>query len=181
MVENLIEIILAVPLTSWTETDKEKFLQQITLLLHDTKLSLHRVMPQLHSGKRKERNMVSFVIVESELRCLSITFLGFVVITFYGTREAGEMIPGLTLVSELRNRLRQDSNILEFPTISVDTVLCLDKCSGHGKCQDSTGTRECICDAFWMQNYFKKQYGTGERNCGKEIKRLIDCFTHFHM
>lgn len=37
---------------------------------------------------------------------------------------------GVQLVERLKERLRHDDTLLEFPFVSIDTVLCLDDCSG---------------------------------------------------
>lgn len=48
--KDLVEIILAVPLTLLTESDKTKVVQQLALLLHDTRLFLNEIKAQLHTG-----------------------------------------------------------------------------------------------------------------------------------
>ncbi len=47
----MIEAILGVPLNQLTESDKNKVIQQLGLLLHDTKLVLNHIQSQLHSGR----------------------------------------------------------------------------------------------------------------------------------
>jgi hypothetical protein len=74
---------------------------------------------------------------------------------------------GSSLAAQIRRRLYQDAGLLQFPIYSIDTVLCLDDCSGHGTCQDHpTDGRECVCSAFWMENFLKRKIGNRERNCG---------------
>jgi hypothetical protein len=41
--------------------------------------------------------------------------------------------------------------------------------TGHGVCDQVT--RQCLCEAFWMQNLIVKHLGSGDSNCG-------ECFTH---
>jgi hypothetical protein len=76
---------------------------------------------------------------------------------------------GSQLASQLRVRLYQDIGLLQFPIVTIDTVLCLDDCSGHGVCQDTPDGRECVCSSFWMENFVKKRLGSRERNCGTKI------------
>jgi hypothetical protein len=52
------------------------------------------------------------------------------VIVLYGTNEKGETVDGLSLAKDLKKRLAQDVGLLAFPVLSIDTVLCLDPCSG---------------------------------------------------
>lgn len=85
---------------------------------------------------------------------------------FYGLDEKDGLIDGPGLASQLRSRIYQDVGLMQFPIVSIDTVLCLDDCSGHGVCQDSPEGRECLCSAFWMENFLKKRFGNRERNCG---------------
>jgi hypothetical protein len=54
-----VEAILAVPVTSLSESDKNKVIQQLALLLHDTKLVLVELKAQLHTGIR----IVSFYTI----------------------------------------------------------------------------------------------------------------------
>jgi len=35
---------------------------------------------------------------------------------------------------------------------------------GHGVCDQET--RQCLCEAFWMQNLIQKYFGNGDSNCG---------------
>ena len=44
-------------------------------------------------------------------------------------------------------------------------TVCDNKCSGHGKCH--SGSKQCECDIFWMENFFRVYLGDGTRNCGK--------------
>jgi len=37
-------------------------------------------------------------------------------------------------------------------------------CLGHGVCDQET--RQCLCEAFWMQNLIQKYFGNGDSNCG---------------
>lgn len=90
------------------------------------------------------------------------------VLILYGQNEKGDILEGPPLAAQLRQKIHQDDGLLQFRLVSVDTVLCLDHCSGHGVCQDLPSGRECLCDAFWMENFLKRKYGNGERNCGRD-------------
>ncbi|XP_033227932.1 dyslexia-associated protein KIAA0319-like protein isoform X2 [Belonocnema kinseyi] len=51
-----------------------------------------------------------------------------------------------------------------------DTVSVIVK-PGHGICDEET--RECMCEAFWMQNLIQKYVGNGESNCDWSILYVI--------
>ena len=44
-------------------------------------------------------------------------------------------------------------------------LVCRNNCSGHGYCDRHT--KMCVCESFWMQDFFKVHFGTKESNCGK--------------
>lgn len=48
--KDLIEIILDVPMYALTTSDRDKIIQQMTLLLHDVKLILSSMRSQIHTG-----------------------------------------------------------------------------------------------------------------------------------
>ena len=57
-----------------------------------------------------------------------------------------------------------DFEVLELPLVSV-CLVCRNNCSGHGYCDRCT--KMCVCESFWMQDFFKVHFGTKESNCGK--------------
>lgn len=44
------------------------------------------------------------------------------------------------------------------------SIVCQNKCSGHGVCDQYT--KHCVCEAFWMQDVFRYHFGDKESNCG---------------
>lgn len=86
------------------------------------------------------------------------------------TGGVNETLGGPQVVRALRLKLRQDSSLLDLPVARVDTVVCQNNCSNHGACDEAT--RQCLCEAFWMQDLFAQYAGDGESNCGT----LIDLF-----
>ena len=49
--------------------------------------------------------------------------------------------------------------------------VCRNNCSGHGYCDRST--KMCVCESFWMQDFFKVHFGTRESNCGRWLVALL--------
>ena len=43
--------------------------------------------------------------------------------------------------------------------------VCRNNCSDHGYCDSDT--KRCVCDSFWMANFFKSNFGEKESNCSK--------------
>ena len=43
--------------------------------------------------------------------------------------------------------------------------VCQNDCSGHGTCNQRT--KKCSCDVFWMENFFKSNFGPRISNCGE--------------
>lgn len=74
-------------------------------------------------------------------------------------------MPGPAVVAMLKNRFRQDTGLLEISVIQIRTLICQNSCSGHGVCDPDT--RTCLCEAFWMEDYFAKYFRGSESNCGK--------------
>lgn len=66
-------------------------------------------------------------------------------------------------VETLLNDRWKDSSILGALVSSVRTMLCQNKCSGHGICNSKT--RDCMCDTFWMPDAFYL-LGVRPANCG---------------
>lgn len=78
---------------------------------------------------------------------------------------------GLAVEHLLKDKLQRDASILGTVFADVRTVVCQNKCSGHGVCNDDT--RACFCEAFWMPS-FGYFWGFQEANCGN-IKYIKNC------
>ncbi|XP_049856046.1 dyslexia-associated protein KIAA0319-like protein isoform X1 [Schistocerca gregaria] len=95
---------------------------------------------------------------------------GRAVITFY-VEEHGAAVEGPSVVQRLRTRLRQDAGLLELSVADIRTAVCQNNCSGHGVCDQTT--RQCLCEAFWMQNLISRYIGDGEANCDWSILYVV--------
>ncbi|TRY71683.1 hypothetical protein TCAL_16200 [Tigriopus californicus] len=68
---------------------------------------------------------------------------------------------GKKVVKELKSKLKADSGLLSFKFLSLDTLICQNECSGHGKCHQAT--RTCVCEPFWVENFVRtKLFIAGE-------------------
>ena len=62
-------------------------------------------------------------------------------------------------------------------------LVCQNNCSGHGHCD--MHTKECICEAFWMQNPVRVYViGDGSYNCGtfndRPYRSISSTLFHYH-
>ncbi|KAL0984863.1 hypothetical protein UPYG_G00149670 [Umbra pygmaea] len=81
-------------------------------------------------------------------------------------------VSGSKLASLLRAQLlREKTDFLLFRVLSVDTVMCLLRCSGHGTCDPIT--KSCLCDPFWTENLIRRFFGDGESNCEWRVLYFI--------
>ena len=102
-----------------------------------------------------------------------------------GNAKKTVIMKGPVVADELNNKLKVGQDILkvgqicsehcriltgfdylQLQVIELDTVVCQNDCSGHGKCQQST--RECICEPFWIENPVRRTLMDGKKNCGEK-------------
>ncbi|XP_046753459.1 dyslexia-associated protein KIAA0319 isoform X2 [Diprion similis] len=144
---NLVELTLNIEARLLTKSQNDSLVVKLQMLLHD------------------EAN-----IVVRNIRAEPRT--GRAVLVFYVNKDGGKsLMPGPEVVQILKEKLRQDSGLLQLSVASVETAVCQNKCSGHGVCDE--GSRQCLCEAFWMQNLIQKYFGNGEANCDWSILYVI--------
>lgn len=94
------------------------------------------------------------------------------VISFYVDDLKGKPIDANEVVLHLRQKLRMDEGLLGFTIIKLQTTICQNNCSGHGVCEEKT--RNCICEAFWMQDLFKIYFGSNDdSDCSWSILYVV--------
>ncbi|XP_068081362.1 dyslexia-associated protein KIAA0319-like protein isoform X2 [Anabrus simplex] len=97
---------------------------------------------------------------------------GRAVFIFYVEHKTSHnILPGPAVVSRLKEKLTQDSGLLELSVANIQTAVCQNNCSGHGVCEQAT--RQCLCEAFWMQNLITKHLGNGDSNCDWSILYVV--------
>ncbi|XP_054708646.1 dyslexia-associated protein KIAA0319 homolog [Uloborus diversus] len=146
-----VEIMINADIKSFTQEQEDTLLRQMEILLHDgdpVKVNLVKLDSDRHS-----RRVILLITVE---RTSSFN---------------GGIISGVDVVSRLKKKLRTDSSLLDVEVLSVDTVVCQNKCSGHGICDQYT--KHCVCEAFWMQDVFRYNFGDKESNCDWSILYVI--------
>ncbi|KAM9308308.1 dyslexia-associated protein KIAA0319 homolog [Gastrophryne carolinensis] len=138
--QNLVELILDVPVSQLTEQQKDTLVRQLAVLLNvlDSDIKVRKI--QAHSD-------VSTVIL-------------FYVQSGHPMKISKAADVKKMLQSQL---LREKADFLLYKVLRVDTAVCLLKCSGHGHCDPITKT--CRCYPFWMENFIKRYVSDGESNC----------------
>ena len=100
---------------------------------------------------------------------LWITIISGYAIIYFTVEETQEKekiktMSGIKVVDDLNSKIKQGQDILDLKLLELDTLVCQNDCSGHGKCQEAT--RECICEPFWIENSVRRHLMDGKKNCG---------------
>nr|CAI5843930.1 unnamed protein product [Callosobruchus analis] len=143
----LVEITINVDAKVLTEAQYNNVKGKLALLVKDgSKLQVRSVRPQPATSKA--------------------------VVTFYVEGSNGKLIPANDVVHHLRDKLRVDASLLGFTVANLRTAVCQNDCSGHGVCDEVT--RQCRCEAFWMQDMFKVYLETdGDSDCSWSILYVV--------
>ncbi|CAK8683931.1 unnamed protein product [Clavelina lepadiformis] len=142
----LVELHMEVSPKSFAQKDKDLAMKQISLLLgltDEDNLIVRSIYPERHTGD--------------------------LVLTFTVELENGEKLDATHIVEVLRAKLQSEVSIVDVNIKLVDTYVCKNNCSGHGQCR----YKECICDVFWMENFFRLYFGDGVRNCDWSVLYVV--------
>ncbi|XP_057326947.1 dyslexia-associated protein KIAA0319-like protein [Microplitis mediator] len=144
---HLVELTLNIGAHLLTESQKNSLVVKLQMLLRDeASIVVRDLKPEPHTGRA----------------CL----------IFYVERKDKKVsMTGREVVDRLKEKFKQDSGLLQLSVTSIDTVICQNNCSGHGVCDEES--RQCLCEAFWMQNLLQKYFGNGESNCEWSILYVI--------
>lgn len=142
---HLVELTLNIEAAKLTKLQSDNVILKLGLLLHDA----------------------ASLVVRS-LRADIAT--GRAVLVFY-VQTATSALPGPQVVRTLKEKLAQDSVLLQLSVANIQTAICQNNCSGHGVCEQET--RLCLCEAFWMQDPIRKHFGDGDSNCDWSILYVV--------
>ncbi|XP_013097852.1 dyslexia-associated protein KIAA0319-like protein [Stomoxys calcitrans] len=139
MLLNLVQLTLPMNISMLTHSALTTIVQKIGLLMGDMKI-------QVRDLQHDSRTNAAILVFYVELQ------------------KAGKTSPvdGLTIERLLKEKLQRDASILGTVFADVRTMVCQNKCSGHGVC--NSDTRACFCEAFWMPS-FGYFWGFEEANC----------------
>lgn len=144
---HLVELTLNIGASMLTVSQKNSLVVKLQMLLRDeASIVVRSLRAEPHTGKA--------------------------VLVFYVEKKGGKTtLPGPEVVKRLKEKLLQDSGLLQLSVANIDTAICQNNCSGHGVCDQET--RQCLCEAFWMQNLIQKYFGNGDSNCDWSILYVI--------
>ncbi|XP_076756183.1 dyslexia-associated protein KIAA0319 [Xylocopa sonorina] len=144
---HLVELTLNIGANMLTVSQKNSLVLKLQMLLRDeASIIIRNLRAEPHTGRA--------------------------VLVFYVEKKGGKApVHGPEVVKRLKEKLRQDSGLLQLSVANIDTAVCQNNCSGHGVCDQET--RLCMCEAFWMQNLIQKYFGNGDSNCDWSILYVI--------
>lgn len=156
--EDKLELLLDADIKVYTEDNRAKLEGQLALLL--PKSQEGEAVVHVENLKKDEKT--------GNLR------VKFYAMNVDKKQDKKVYRPGREVLSVLKKKLLSQPYMLEYKVVWIDTVLCQNNCSNHGHCDQKT--KECVCEAFWMQNIFtSKVYG--DSNCDWSILYVvIVCF-----
>jgi len=143
---NVVEAVLNKNLSHFNQRQKTEVLERIRVLTKDK--------------KGKGELSVGDVRLFGSPRTGQAT-LRFKVFSTVDTKR--KSLPGVEVVKQLKRELEADSELLGVPVVAIETLICQNKCGGHGLCDQAT--RECICQPAWMENILSRRLLGGEPNC----------------
>ncbi|KAL5013231.1 hypothetical protein ScPMuIL_007501 [Solemya velum] len=151
--DDLMELFIDADIKHFTEENKKNLAGQLGLLLPKSRLDgdVSVDIQDIEEDRTTGHLRVTFYAVDSSK-------------DFRSVRNGDETI------RILRKKLA-DSSILDYKVLLADTVVCHNNCSGHGRCDPLT--KQCICQAFWMEDTISKKMFKGESNCDWSILYVI--------
>lgn len=144
-----VELLLNVDVQTFTQEQLDTVLKQLELLLHD--------------GEPVRVQLINLAYQQDTMR------VRIVFVTEGGTPF--KRSKGTAVVSRLKQRLRTHSALLDWEVLRVDTLVCQNQCSSHGSCD--VYTKQCICEAFWMEDLIRAYLGDRESNCDWSVLYVI--------
>ncbi|GAB1606635.1 dyslexia-associated protein KIAA0319-like protein [Argonauta hians] len=153
-----------------SEMDK-LVLELDTDIKHFTEKSLNNIESQLGLLLHMTSQEDTYVLSERVYKDYSS---GHLKIEFYAvsvTAKAKVIKKGVDVLRWLKPRLSSQTNIFEYPIVDISTFVCQNNCSGHGKCDQYT--KQCMCEAFWMQNFIRTKLFHGDNNCDWSILYVV--------
>ncbi|KAK3087314.1 hypothetical protein FSP39_004539 [Pinctada imbricata] len=152
--EDLLEMTLDTDLYQFTEDDKTNIKKQIA-----------RMLPKSPDGD----TVMDIQTMDEDRQT------GHLHITFYVKNEMKDYHAyrdGVDVMKKLREQLHSsDSHFLGYRVLSLDTYVCQNNCTGHGTCDRRT--KLCVCEAFWMSNFFKSFSSTEYSNCDWSVLYFV--------
>ncbi|GFO01867.1 dyslexia-associated protein kiaa0319-like protein, partial [Plakobranchus ocellatus] len=148
-----VELIIDANINHFTTANKESLKAQLELMLQ----------------KQSEDHEMVVHFLDTSEDILS----GHLVLTFQvlkHDKESSEVVRGLQALNSLKAKLGS-GKILDYSIIRLDLTVCQNNCSGHGHCDEKT--KQCVCEAFWMPNFFASSAFGTETNCDWSVLYVV--------
>ncbi|KAL9963286.1 hypothetical protein ACROYT_G032471 [Oculina patagonica] len=140
---HLVELYLDVDITKFTEENKEQLIRKLAVILDVQDEDI--IVEHLKEAGVGHSLMVMFYVKDK----------------VSGAKD------GYEVAGMLKDKIGNEEGFFEFGMLKVEPYICRNNCSGHGYCDRST--KLCVCESFWMQDFFKVHFGTRESNCDWSI------------
>ncbi|XP_068735885.1 dyslexia-associated protein KIAA0319-like protein [Montipora capricornis] len=140
---HLAELYLDVDITKFTEENKEQLIRKLAVILDVQDEDI--IVEHLKEAGVGHSLKVMFYVKDK-----------------VSTARDGYEVAGL-----LKEKIGNEEGFFEFRMLKVEAYICRNNCSGHGYCDRST--KMCVCESFWMQDFFKFHFGSKESNCDWSI------------
>lgn len=149
---NVVEVTIATEITSVSVQESNLFIQKLELILGDR---MHIRLRNIRPADKRAECTIIFTVEEI---------------------DDHSTVPGITVLRDLKQKLKKDSSLISFVVTDIRTTICQNPCSGHGKCDPES--RYCLCETFWITDIFA-YWRFDEGNCGKVLKKTISLPINF--
>ncbi|XP_071955352.1 dyslexia-associated protein KIAA0319-like protein isoform X2 [Antedon mediterranea] len=145
--DSLVVLTFAADITKVTQEDEELLLRKLSLFMG---VDDHDIMLQRIVSIQEGRFDMIFYVIDAQTQV---------------------SLKAIDVVNQLKDRLKKEGDLLDYPVYSLETVVCQNTCSDHGTC--NVTTRRCDCESFWIENPIKAYFGKKESNCDWSILYVI--------
>ncbi|XP_059152697.1 dyslexia-associated protein KIAA0319-like [Physella acuta] len=155
--KDIVEMILDADIDHFTVANKESLQDQLVLLLQ--------------KSSEDRATTVEFISVDEDISTghLCLTFQ-----VLHNEKDSPTIMNGVHALRTLKNKI-SSGKILDYSIVRLDLSVCQNNCSGHGRCDQKT--KLCVCEAFWMPNFFTASMFSTESNCDWSVLYVvIICF-----
>ncbi|CAL1530068.1 unnamed protein product [Lymnaea stagnalis] len=155
--KDIVEMLLDADIDHFTMANKESLEDQLELLLQ--------------KSSEDRDTIIDFITIAEDISSghLCLTFQ-----VLHRDRDVISIMNGVHALHTLKSKI-SSGKILDYSIVRLDLAVCQNNCSGHGHCDQKT--KQCVCEAFWMPNFFTSSMFSAESNCDWSVLYVvIICF-----
>lgn len=149
---SLVQIIFDTDIKTFSEQDKKDLIMPLAVMLgvNNGDVSIQRIA-------QTDTNMLKVVLIALN-------------------KTTHQPLKGPEVLRRLKSKdIMSQAALLNYNVLEYDTIVCQKNCSNHGHCDPYT--KRCVCETFWMENFFRVKFQDGESNCDWSILYvIIVCF-----